>query len=86
MRLCENGHGVLVGRAIQPAACFQQASSVANKSRPERGCRLIARPTSSANPLACPLHYRSGVFGFPSEPRQVMEGMLMFPGDRLLAI
>jgi hypothetical protein len=34
------------GAGYQPAACFQQARSwLAKKSRPEGGCRLIARPT-----------------------------------------
>src|SRR5580700_10391164 len=37
-------HDVIVGRAFMPAACFQQACS-AIRSRPEGGCRLIARPT-----------------------------------------
>jgi hypothetical protein len=30
----------LVGRAFMPAACFQQACSSINMSRPEGGCRL----------------------------------------------
>jgi hypothetical protein len=39
--------GVTVGRAFMPAACFQQACSEINMSRPEGGCRLIARPTET---------------------------------------
>src|SRR5580700_10251797 len=36
----------LVGRAIEPAACFQQALRRSQQgSRPDGGCRLIARPT-----------------------------------------
>jgi hypothetical protein len=38
----------LCGAGYQPAACFQQAIFVDRKSRPEGGCRLIARPTRTA--------------------------------------
>src|SRR5580704_17087443 len=43
----------VVRRAFEPAACFQQAFlSVKNRSRPESGCRLIARPTSANDYIA----------------------------------
>ena len=38
--------GCLCGAGYSAAACLQQARSSLEASRPEGGCRLIARPTS----------------------------------------
>src|SRR6202051_2839885 len=55
-----DGHASLVGRAIQPAACFQQAFGIENKSRPEGGCRLITRPTFEAGGFTLSVCENSG--------------------------